>query len=137
MAFGNASSHQSIAEINIIPLADIMLVLLIVFMISAPPLSQQMDLTLPGITREHTEKTPPDPIRLRIAADGSTFWNEDATPVTALPAMLAGEVARDPANTPRLEIDADGDADYQALTRVLAAAHNADYANIAFVQARR
>ena len=73
MAFGNRGGHGDapMAEINIIPLCDVLLVLLIIFMVTAPALSHQIDLTLPQPAPPPIERlTPPDPIRLRIDAAG-------------------------------------------------------------------
>lgn len=133
MTYSQGSTHGTVAEINIIPLADVMLVLLIIFMIASPALTRRIVIDMPGVDdRDRTE--PPPPIRLRIDAAGDAYWNDSPTPVSALQAMMAGEVERDPRNPPRLEIDASGDADYQAVTRVLAAAHNAELSRIAFVR---
>ena len=134
MTYSQGSTHGAIAEINIIPLADVMLVLLIIFMIASPALTRRIVVDMPGPTLVDVDREPPPPIRLRIDAAGDAYWNDSPTPVSALQAMMAGEVQRDPRNPPRLEIDANGDADYQAVTRVLAAAHNAELSRIAFVR---
>ena len=134
MTYSKGSTHGTIAEINIIPLADVMLVLLIIFMIASPALARRIVIDMPGRDDDIERPEPPPPIRLRIDAAGDAYWNDSPTPVSALQAMMAGEVQRDPRNPPRLEIDANGDADYQAVTRVLAAAHNADLSRIAFVR---
>jgi biopolymer transport protein ExbD len=132
MTYSQGSTHGTMAEINIIPLADVMLVLLIIFMIASPALTRRIVVDMPGPVNDRSE--PPPPIRLRIDAAGDAYWNDSPTPLSALQAMMAGEVQRDPRNPPRLEIDANGDADYQAVTRVLAAAHNADLSRIAFIR---
>lgn len=134
MTYSQGSTHGTMAEINIIPLADVMLVLLIIFMIASPALTRRLVVDMPGPEPVIDRPQPPPPIRLRIDAAGDTYWNDSPTPLSALQAMMAGEVQRDPRNPPRLEIDASGDADYQAVTRVLAAAHNAELSRIAFVR---
>src|SRR5690606_23504251 len=68
MAFGNVADRGSpaMAEINIIPLCDVLLVLLIIFMVTAPALSQQIDLDLPQAGPPSID--PPSPVELRIAS---------------------------------------------------------------------
>jgi biopolymer transport protein ExbD len=134
MTYSQGSTHGTMAEINIIPLADVMLVLLIVFMIASPALTRRIVVDMPGKDDGTERPEPPPPIRLRIDAAGDAYWNDSPTPLSALQAMMAGEVQRDRRNPPRLEIDASGDADYQAVTRVLAAAHNAELSRIAFIR---
>jgi len=134
MTYSQGATHDRMAEINIIPLADVMLVLLIVFMIASPALTRRIVVDMPG-SDDGTDRTePPPPIRLRIDAAGQAYWNDSPAPMSALQAMMASEVRRDIHNQPRLEIDASGEAEYQAVTRVLAAAHNAELSRIAFVR---
>jgi biopolymer transport protein ExbD len=123
-------------DINIIPLADVMLVLLIIFMVTAPKVSYPIDIDLPqrSLNPPPTTVDPPEPIRLRIDAAGQIFWNDSPTPVSALRSMMETEVQRDVANQPTLEIDVNEDADYGILAKVLAAAKNADMMKIGFVK---
>ena len=133
MAFANAKTQRdSVAQINITPLVDVMLVLLVIFMIAAPVLTQRIPLTLPGTAPPSTQATSAT-IDLRIDAAGQLTWNGSDSPMTALQPMLEAELQRDPANPPTLRIDANGDADYGVVAKVLAAAHNADLTRIAFV----
>ena len=133
MAVAMAQSNQSIAEMNITPLVDVMLVLLVIFMIAAPVMTQRIPMDLPGQAR-HALPQKTDGIDLRIAASGELFWNGEAVPVSALRNMMEAEVARDPANQPTLRIDAAGDADYGVIAKVLAAARNAGMERIGFVK---
>ena len=79
-------------------------------------------------------KEPPPPIRLRIDAAGTVYWNDSPTPLSALKSMMQTEVDRDPTNQPTLEIDTSGDADYGVLAKVLAVARNAQMQKIGFVK---
>jgi biopolymer transport protein ExbD len=135
MTYTQGSTHDRVAEINIIPLADVMLVLLVVFMLATPALTQRIGLELPG-TRPlvDADRDPAPPIRLRIDAAGQAYWNDSAAPLSALQAMMAAEVQRDPLDPPRLEIDASGESDYQVVASVLAAAQNANLRRIGFVR---
>ncbi|MEP6632806.1 MAG: biopolymer transporter ExbD [Luteimonas sp.] len=132
---GHSAAPRSIAEMNITPLVDVMLVLLVIFMVTTPTLSKPITFNLPQHIPPITKPIePPKPIDLRIAASGEVFWNGNATPLSALPAMMRAEVERDPQNQPQLRIDANGDSDYQAVAKVMALAKNADMTNIGFVQ---
>ncbi|MGI8559903.1 MAG: ExbD/TolR family protein [Luteimonas sp.] len=73
-------------------------------------------------------------MRLRIDAAGHAYWNDSATPLSALQAMMAAEGQRDPGDPPRLEIDAHGEGGDQIAARVKAAAHSADIRRIGFVR---
>jgi biopolymer transport protein ExbD len=133
MAFANATTQRdSVAQINITPLVDVLLVLLVIFMIAAPVLTQRIPLTLPGTAPPSTQATSAT-IDLRIDAAGQLTWNGSDAPMAALQPMLEAELQRDPANPPTLRIDANGDADYGVVAKVLAAARNADLTRIAFV----
>ena len=129
------SAPRSIAEMNITPLVDVMLVLLVIFMVTTPVLSKPIRFDLPQPFPPDRERPlPPDPISLRIAASGEVYWNGNLTPLSALPAMMQAEVERRRDNPPRLQIDANGDSDYQAVAKVMSLAKNAEMTNIAFVR---
>ena len=137
MAFSSGGGDGApMADINIIPLCDIMLVLLIIFMVTAPQVSYPIDIDLPqrSITPPQNPQDPPEPIRLRIDASGTIYWNDSPTPVTALRAMMDAEVQRDVNNQPTLEIDMNADAEYGVLAKVLASAKNAQMQKIGFVK---
>ncbi|HZX80140.1 MAG TPA: biopolymer transporter ExbD, partial [Lysobacter sp.] len=65
---------------------------------------------------------------------GVVYWNNAATPLNQLQSVMTQTVQRDPSNQPRLEIDVNGQAEYEVLARVLAYAKNADMQKIGFVQ---
>lgn len=133
MAFSNGSEQRSMATINITPLVDVMLVLLVIFMIAAPIATKVIPMTLPRQTPP-TNLPPVEPIDLRVEASGEVFWNGNATPLSALQNMMQTEVLRDSRNAPKLEIDASGDADYAVVAKVLAAADNAGLEQVRFVR---
>jgi biopolymer transport protein ExbD len=132
---GGGEDEPVLADINVTPLVDVMLVLLIIFMVTAPILSYPIDIDLPQRTNQPPpDTTPPEPIKLRIDASGQVFWNESPTPMSALRNMMQSEVERDPNNQPTLEIDTNDDADYGVLAKVLATARNANMQKIGFVK---
>ncbi|QSX74281.1 biopolymer transporter ExbD [Lysobacter arenosi] len=136
MAFASKSGGGPMADMNVTPLVDVMLVLLIIFMVTAPPLTYPIDVNLPQKSLNPPPQTrePPPPIRLRIDASGQVYWNDAPQPITAIQNMMEVEVQRDPTNQPMLEIDTSPDADYGILAKVLAHAKNADMDKIGFVQ---
>src|SRR5688572_33208797 len=107
MAFSSGGGSGPMADINVTPLVDVMLVLLIIFMVTAPTLSYPIDIDLPQKSLNPPPQTlePPPPIRLRIDASGQVYWNEASQPVSALQNLMEVEVNRDPKNQPQLEID--------------------------------
>ncbi len=136
MAFSSNSGEGPMADINIIPLCDVMLVLLIIFMVTAPQLSYPIDIDLPQRSTNPPVNPvePPEPIKLRIDGTGQVFWNDSPTPVSALRSMMESEVQRDPSNQPTLQIDVNSEADYGILAKVLAEAKNAQMMKIGFVK---
>lgn len=134
MAFSSNSSGGAMADINVTPLVDVMLVLLIIFMVTAPMLSYQIEIDLPQPSPPPDEPPPdpPTPIRLRIDASGSLFWDNAPLPNSALTPSLMVEASRDP--QPLLEIEASQDVQYQVVANVLAQAKNAQMKKIGFVE---
>ena len=135
MAFNSHTNGNQLVEMNVTPLVDVMLVLLIIFMVTTPAMSYPIDVTLPQATPPKARPIdPPEPINLRIDQSGEIFWNDNPTPVSALFNMMQAEVEKSPSNQPTLEIDVNADADYAVLTKVLALAKNAQMEKIGFVK---
>lgn len=137
MAFSSGSSGGGapLAEINVTPLIDVMLVLLIIFIVTAPITTYPIDVNLPQrvINPPPQLRDPPPPIELRIDASGTVFWNNNSVSIGALQTMMENEVQKDPTNQPTLNIDANPDAQYEVMAQVLAAAKNAQMLKIGFV----
>ncbi len=133
MAFTSNSGSGPMADINVTPLVDVMLVLLIIFMVTAPALSYQIQVDLPQRTTNPPPqpKDPPEPIRLRIEAGGTVTWNNSPIPISVLQSSLEVEAQR--AVQPTLEIETDPDAQYEMLAKVLSRAKNSGLQKIAFV----
>jgi biopolymer transport protein ExbD len=135
MAFASGGGGGSaMSDINVTPLVDVLLVLLIIFLVTAPMLSYEIQIDLPQPSREQPVNPvdPPQPIRLRIDADGTLFWDNSPMPRAALLPSLRVEASRDP--QPTLEIEANQEVQYHVLTDVLATAKNADMTKIGFVE---
>ncbi len=132
MAFTNNKASGPMSDINVTPMVDVMLVLLIIFMITAPILAHKVDIDLPQKTRNPiTEpKDPPPPIDLRILATGEMFWNGQPLIREALEPQLRLEAGKDP--QPLLQVDADKLTPYQAVADVLATAKRVQMEKIGF-----
>ncbi len=131
MAFTNKKRARPMADINVTPMVDVMLVLLIIFMITAPILAHKVDIDLPQKTRNPiTEVDPPPPIELRILATGEMFWNGQPLIREALEPQLRLEAGKDPQSV--LQVDADKQTPYQAVADVLATAKRVQMNKIGF-----
>jgi biopolymer transport protein ExbD len=114
------------AEINVTPLIDVLLVLLIVFMLAIPVIGQRVPLVLP-------QPAPPSPLEpervaVRIGADGAVSIGGQLLDAAVWQAQLAHDAARVP--QPALVVEAHPDAAYAAVVDVLAAGHRAGYAAV-------
>jgi biopolymer transport protein ExbD len=143
MSFTSNSGGGPMADINVTPLVDVMLVLLIIFMVTVPPLSYPIQVDLPQPNRNPPPPgNPPEPIRIHIDAGGSVSWNGSPTPLSTLQAQFDVEGARgdtptgtiDASKQPTIEIETDRDAEYDTLAKVLSRAKNANLAKISFVE---
>jgi biopolymer transport protein ExbD len=136
MAFSSGGSKGPMADINVTPLVDVMLVLLIIFIVTAPIMTYPIDVALPQrvINPPPQLREPPPPIDLRIDGTNQIFWNNSPVAVASLQQMMETEVQRDPTNQPELRIDASSDSEYETMAKVLAAAKNAQMMKINFVQ---
>jgi len=82
MAFSTGDSGGPMAEINVTPLVDVMLVLLIIFMITAPLMSHKVKIDLPEANLDQRDNTAPPvpPINISVEDNGNLYWNDE--PVT-------------------------------------------------------
>ena len=136
--FGSSGDPEDnvLGDINVTPLVDVMLVLLIIFIVTAPIVTYPIEVDLPQrvINPPPQLKDPPPPIDLRIDASGQVNWNNSPVATAELQAKMENEVMRDPTNQPELRIEANPDAQYDVMAKVLAAAKNARMQKIGFVQ---
>ena len=131
MAFGTQDeSDEVMNEINMPPLVDVMLVLLIIFIITVPVMKHAVNIDLPRATNQ-PEDTKPQTVRLSVASDGSYYWNENKVTDEAMAAMLKEEGAKDP--QPELHIRGDKDVRYERVAQAMAAAQQAGVRKIGFV----
>jgi biopolymer transport protein ExbD len=134
MSFGGfergSAPSQPMAEINVTPLVDVMLVLLVVFIITAPLLTHAIRLDLPAEPAPAAAARGPT-IGIAIDADGAIFWDAGRIEPAALRERLA-RVARQ-APQPELHLRADRQARYERVALVMAAAQQAGLTKIGFV----
>ena len=119
MAFSARVSRSDVmAHINVTPLVDVLLVLLIIFMITSPVITHKTKLDLPQPS--HTWAEPPSTIHLAIHANGAMYWND--TPVSQDQLATQLSIAAAQGSQPALQIDADDGVAYESVARVLAQA---------------
>lgn len=130
---GSASGrgrHQAQAEINMVPLIDVMLVLLIIFMVTAPLLTHAVKVQLPQLSTSKNE-IKPDTVTISIQADGALHWNADPIREEELEARMLSAAAVQP--PPELHIRADESVAYKKVAWVMAASAKAGLSKIGFV----
>ena len=130
-----ANTSAPMSEINVTPLVDVMLVLLIIFMITAPVLAHKIQVDLPQPNPDQPPPTNPlDPIHLKIDQSGSLYWNDTPVDELGLKAQLAviGQQALN--NQPEIQIAADDSVAYQHVARVLADAKSYKLVKIGFTE---
>ena len=131
MAFSSNSGGGPMAEINVTPLVDVMLVLLIIFMITAPLMSHKIRIDLPQANPNVQEQNPPEPIDLAVKETGDIYWNDELVTEAMLQAQLRVAAQKNP--QPELQIRADKDTKYQLIATVMANAKSAGMVKIGFI----
>ena len=136
MAFSSGNSSGPMADINVTPLVDVMLVLLIIFIVTAPIMTYPIAVDLPQrvINPPPQLREPPPPIDLRVDASNQVYWNNSPVNVADLQQKMEEEVQKDPTNQPELRIEASPDSEYDVMAKILAKAKNAQMKKIGFVQ---
>ena len=131
MAFGTQDeSDEVINEINMTPLVDVMLVLLIIFIITVPVIKHAVPVDLPRASNTE-EILKPETIRLSVTADGKFHWNELDITDEELEPRLAAEALKEP--QPDLHIRGDKDVRYERVALAMSAAQRAGVKKIGFV----
>jgi biopolymer transport protein ExbD len=118
------------SEINMIPLIDVMLVLLIIFIVAAPLLTHAVRIDLPRADSAAASRRP-ETLQLDLRADGSLFWNGAGIDEAELETRMREAASRQPA--PELHLRADAATPYESLARVMALAARNGLSKIAFV----
>ncbi len=123
--------HQGpMAEINVIPLVDVMLVLLVIFIITAPLFTHSVKIDLPKASST-PNLTQPDHIEFGIRENGGLYWNGEPISRQDIAARFTEEAKKQP--QPELHIRADRLAHYESVAQVMSAAAKAGLLRIGFV----
>jgi len=135
MGFGAIDRDQDrdatpVAEINTTPLVDVMLVLLIIFMVTAPLMTQAVKVDLPRVQAGADPKTRPS-VTVEVDASGSVSLDGRTVKLEQLRSALAGIASSESQPTLRLQVDRD--ARYQSVAEVMAIAQSAGLSRIGFV----
>jgi len=127
----SAGEHtQPMSEINTTPLVDVMLVLLVIFIITAPMLTHAVKIDLPQATSQPIEDKP-EVVSIAINNEGRLFWNDVPLVQGELKQNLTRIAGQKP--QPELQIRADKSTRYQVLAEVMADAQNAGVTKLGFV----
>ncbi|MBF0427527.1 MAG: biopolymer transporter ExbD [Magnetococcales bacterium] len=126
--FDADGEDRPLAEINVTPLVDVMLVLLVIFIILAPAMANSLKVSLPRATGESV--LPSSPLTVVLRADGSTWIGEEPLESTVLAERLRTAALRDPDIL--LRIDGDGAVPYQNVAQLLSMAQGHGIHKIAF-----
>ena len=123
--------HQApMADINVVPLVDVMLVLLVIFIITTPLLTHSVKIDLPKATSS-PNITRPEHIELGIREDGNLYWSGTKITLDQLAPRFAAEASKQP--QPELHIRADRHVYYEAVAQVMAVAAKSGLVRIGFV----
>ena len=123
--------HQGpMAEINVVPLVDVMLVLLVIFIITAPLLTHSIKIDLPKASSS-PNITRPEHIEFGIRENGDLLWNGEKVLLDQLAPRFAAEASKHP--QPELHIRADRHAHYETVAQVMSSAAKSGLVRIGFV----
>ena len=135
MAFGGLShdaGDADNAEINMIPLIDVMLVLLVIFIITAPLMTHAVKVDLPRASSTPIDQKPTT-IKLSVKADGSVYWNAEPVDAAAMRRKMAAAAQATP--QPELHLRADGELAYKNVAELMSAAAASGLTKLGFVTA--
>ena len=131
MSFGTQIEPDEVMnEINMTPLVDVMLVLLIIFIITVPVMKHAVNIDLPRASNV-VQDAKPETIRLSVDAKGAYYWNEAPLADADLGAQLSASAVKQP--QPELHIRGDKAVRYERVAQVMAAAQQAGLKKIGFI----
>lgn len=131
MSFGGLDNDDEVmSEINMTPLVDVMLVLLIIFMITMPVLTHSVQIELPQASSQ-LQDIKPETVSVVINAKGELFWNDTLLSLTDIEARMEAAALQQP--QPELHLSADKQSLYEPVAQVVAAAQRAGLSKVGFV----
>jgi len=128
--FDKYRRQSPMADMNVVPLVDVMLVLLVIFIVTAPLLTHAVKIDLPKAS-SRVNITKPEHIEFGIRENGELFWSGERVTLDDLPRRFAAEAAKQP--QPEVHIRADRHAYYEQVAQVMALAAKAGLSRIGFV----
>ena len=134
MAFSTGNeSGGPMAEINVTPLVDVMLVLLIIFMITAPLMSHKVKVELPQATLNEIDQKPivVQPITIAVTEEGNLFWNDQPITKDQIESRLSVEAQKTP--QPAINVRGDRTTKYRVVQEVVQVAQNQGMRKVGFV----
>ena len=129
-AFTKGGEGAPMAEINMVPLIDVMLVLLVIFIVTAPLLTHAVKIDLPKAS-SRPNITQPENIQLAVKANGELYWNGAPVDPATLGSLMASAAKQNP--QPEIHLSADRTTEYQKVAEVMSAAAKAGLVKIGFV----
>lgn len=129
-SFSGQRRQNTMADMNVVPLVDVMLVLLVIFIITAPLLTHSVKIDLPKAT-SLPNITQPDHIEFAIKKDGELYWNGVPVTLDETSRRFSTEASRQP--QPELHIHADRLTYYENVAKVMAIAAKSGLSRIGFV----
>jgi len=122
------NAHSSLNELNITPLLDLAFVLLVIFIIATPQLSNDLEMNLPSPKKDNPPPVPPKINRIVVATDGALTFNGASVQLPALKPMLLALKSSDP--DPSIVVSSAPDVDYQHVISVLDLVQQADITKV-------
>jgi biopolymer transport protein ExbD len=132
MAFGSGleANDDVVSDINMVPLIDVMLVLLIIFILTVPVMTHTVKLDLPRASNAPNE-VKPETVNLSVDAEGGVFWNEEKLDEAVLSQRL--EAAAQQSQQPEIHIRGDRKVAYEHVASVMAAVQRSGLLKLGFV----
>jgi biopolymer transport protein ExbD len=128
---GPAEDDKPLSEINTTPLVDVMLVLLIIFLITVPVITQSVKVDLPKAANIPTQ-TKPENVNIAVDADGNVFWNTGLVPTQeALLDRLKAVAVMDP--QPEIHVRGDKRTKYEHVGRVIVLCQRSGIQKVGFI----
>ena len=134
MAFStNSDAGGPMATINVVPLVDVMLVLLIIFMVTTPLMQHLVEVELPEatITEPDDEPPPVPPVTIAVTDDGKLFWNDEPVTAELLESRLSVEAQKVP--QPGIQVRGDKTTKYSVVNNVVQIAQRQGMRKVGFI----
>jgi len=133
MAFssGGIDSDEVFGEINVTPLVDVMLVLLVTFIITAPMLTNTINVNLPDTQPTYQQKDPQKPVVISVDESGKVYLDKEGFPIAEIEAELVKRKNEDPEI--RLNLNADEKVNYGVVAKIMAAIERAGIDRLSFI----